>query len=208
MKILFFGDSITDAFRSGEDFGLQSYGCGYVRNIVAELQAENPIKYQIINRGVSGNSIADLYARAKMDVWDHNPDVLSVLVGINDVYTTGNPKAVRINRFEDIYRMLIEDSQKQNPNIKIILCEPFVLMANRERQIYQEMLDVENYAKVVKKLANEYNLPYVLLQDKFREKAAVYGDEQYLYDGVHPTIAGAKIIADEWLNVFKRICNE
>ena len=203
MKILFFGDSITDAWRTGEDYGLQSYGCGFVHAIASQLMSENPTKYQIINRGVGGNNIADLYARIKMDVWSHKPDIINILVGINDVYTDDNPKGIDVSRFEQMYRMLIEDTKKVLPNVKMILCEPFVLQSGMAEQRYQQLLIVNGYAAVVRKLAQEYQLSFVPIQEKLSSMAEIYSDVEYLCDGVHPTIAGAKLIADEWLNIFK-----
>ena len=102
----------------------------------------------------------------------------------------------------------IEDTLKVLPNLKIILCEPFVLKGSATQDTedipdkYNKFLEVYEYAKVVKELAKEFNLPFVSLQDKFNEKAQKHGVEPYLYDGVHPMIAGAKLIADEWLKVF------
>ena len=87
MKILFFGDSITDMARSrdmdGQAFG---YGVGYVNGVASALKYENPEKYEIINRGISGNRVVDLYARIKADVWNHKPDLISILIGVNDVW--------------------------------------------------------------------------------------------------------------------------
>ena len=129
MKILFFGDSITDMARNrdmdGQAFG---YGVGFVNSVASTLKYENPEKYEIINRGISGHRIVDLYARIKADVWNHQPDVISILIGVNDVWHEiygGN--GVELHRFEKVYRMLIEDTQAHLPNAKIILCAPFVL---------------------------------------------------------------------------------
>ena len=86
MKILMFGDSITDAYRNRElDNDISSYGHGYVKYVAGYLLCENPEKYEIINRGISGNRIVDLYARIKCDCWNLNPDFISILIGVNDV---------------------------------------------------------------------------------------------------------------------------
>ncbi len=203
MKIVFLGDSITDMWHTGEDYGVQSYGSGFVHAVASRLMSENPTQYQILNRGIGGNNIADLYARVKMDVWLQQPDVVSILVGINDVCTDDNPKGIAIDRFEQLYRMLIEDSMTELPNVKIILCEPFVLQSGMNAERYMQLLDVYNYANIVKALAEEYQLSYVPIQKKLSEMAQKYGDVAYLYDGVHPTIVGAKLIADAWYNEFK-----
>ena len=205
MKILFYGDSITDMARSrdmdGQAFG---YGVGYVNSVASSLKYENPEKYEIINRGISGNRVVDLYARIKADVWNHNPDLISILIGINDVWhEIYNKNGVDLERFEKVYRMLIEDTKKRLPNVKFILCEPFVLIGRATEEKYEEFLEVKKYAAVVKKLAEEYNLLFVALQDKLDEAAEKHGAAHYLYDGVHPDIAGGKLIAEEWLKVFR-----
>ena len=214
MKILFFGDSITDMNRNRANptsDNVFSYGSGYPIFIASELYKNNPNDYEIINRGISGNRIVDLYARVKSDVWDENPDVLSILIGINDVWheVCGN-NGVDLERFEKVYRMLIEDTLKVLPNVKIILCEPFVLKGSATENTeeipnkYNKFLEVYEYAKVVKKIAQDFNLSFVALQDEFNKKSQKYGVEPYLFDGVHPMIAGAKLIADEWLKVFNQ----
>ena len=206
MKILFFGDSITDMARNrdvdGQAFG---YGMGYVNSVASTLKYEDPTKYEIINRGISGHRIVDLYARIKVDVWNQNPDVISILIGINDIWhEIYGQNGVELKRFEKVYRMLIEDTREQLPNVKFILCEPFVLKGGATEEKYEEFLEVKKYAAVVKKLAEEYNIPFVALQDKFDEAAAKHGATHYLYDGVHPDVAGGKLIAEEWLNAFRR----
>ena len=210
MKILFFGDSITDMARSrdvdGQAFG---YGVGFVNSIASTLKYENPEKYDIINRGIGGHRIVDLYARIKVDVWNHNPDVISILIGINDIWhEIYGENGVDLKRFERVYRMLIEDTKKNFPDIKIILCEPFVLKGeatNSEEGQWEHFLQVKEYAKVVKKLAEDYGAAFVPLQAKFDELSEKYGVETYLYDGVHPATAGAKLIATEWLKVFNEV---
>ena len=211
MKILFYGDSITDMGRSKEDpnhpaFG---YGVGYPNFVVGELAYSEPNKYQFVNRGISGNRIVDLYARIKADVWNHEPDVMSILIGVNDVWHEwGGKNGVELERFDRVYRMLIEDTKKKLPNVKIILCEPFVLKGaatNSEEGQWEHFSQVKEYAKAVKKIAEDYGLAFVALQDKFDEAAEKYGVETYLYDGVHPATAGAKLIAEEWLKAFKGI---
>jgi len=205
MKILFFGDSITDMARSREmDGNAFGYGMGYVHSVSSTLKYENPQAYEIINRGIGGHRVVDLYARIKADVWNHQPDVLSILIGINDIWHEVVYKnGVDVERFERVYRIMLEDTIKRLPNIKIMLCEPFVLEGTATAgEKYPEFLRIREYAAVVKKLAEELNLSFVALQDKFNESARKYDAKYYLYDGVHPDAAGAKLIANEWLNVF------
>lgn len=207
MRILFYGDSITDAGRNREiDYQEASYGDGYVKYVVQTLKSENK-EYDLINRGVSGDRIVDLYARIKVDCWNLQPDVLSILIGVNDVWhEIEGQNGVELERFEKIYRMLIEDTKKRLPNTKILLCEPFVLegfgTANVEGK-WEKFLSVYEYAAIVKKLANEYGLSFLPLQEVLSNAAKKESAAYYLSDGVHPAGPGAKLIANEWLKFFK-----
>ena len=206
MRILFFGDSITDMARDRKYNDLiYGQGVGYVNLIASELKYSDPVNFEVINRGISGNRIVDLYARVKSDVWNFNPDVLSILIGINDIWhEIGDFNGVDIERFEKMYRILLEDTKKRLPNVKIMLLEPFFLVGSATKEHIEEFSKVKEYAKVVKKLANEFDCAFVPLQDKFDEVAKKFGAEYYLYDGVHPDSAGAKLIANEWLKIFDK----
>ena len=205
MRILFYGDSITDAGRDREsDYQEASYGNGYVKYAVEALKAENS-EYDLLNRGISGNRIVDLYARIKVDCWNLQPDVLSILIGVNDVWHEISGKnGVELDRFEKMYRILIEDTKAKLPNVKILLCEPFILkgIAMEGEGVWEQFLSVYEYAAVVKKLAEEYDLYFLPLQETLSKAAENEGAAYYLSDGVHPAEAGAKLIANEWLQLF------
>lgn len=212
-KIVLLGDSITDMLRSrtsADTFEPFGYGMGYSLFIAGELYGANPDKYEIITKGDGGNKTVDLYARIKADVWNLKPDVLSILIGINDVWhQIPNNNGIDIERYEKVYRMIIEDTVKVLPNVKIVLCEPFFLdgYATLDSKdfpnCHKMFLEVYEYAKVVKRLAEEYGLFFLPLQKVLSEKAEKYGGRHLLYDGVHPAPAGAKLIADEWVKLFR-----
>ena len=202
MNIIFYGDSITDMgrYRDHADGDVFTFGNGYVFLTAAELKYRFPGEYEIINKGISGNRIVDLYARIKADVWNLKPDMLSILIGINDIWhEIGGGNGVDIIRWEKVYRMLIEDTLKILPDLKIVIMEPFVLKGTATEGEFDRFLEVKEYAKVAKKIAEDYNCVFVPLQKEMDEYAAKYGAEKVLYDGVHPDIAGAKIISDAWL---------
>ncbi len=207
MKIVFFGDSITDAshgYHEEELYKYLNYGSGYVIQVAGRLFSDNPVKHQIINKGISGNRIVDLYARIKSDVWNLQPDVLSILIGVNDVWhEIMSQNGVDIKRFEKVYSTLIEDTLERLPNTKIVLLEPFVLKGMSTSERFDEFLQVKDYAKVVKKLAHKYGLFFISLQDDFDKASEKYGVEPYLIDGVHPNIAGSSLIAEKWIKLFK-----
>ncbi len=207
MRILFYGDSITDAQRTvgrqGDTTCPYGLGTGYVNPIASELVYSDPNKFEVINTGISGNRVVDLYSRIKVDCWNYQPDVISILIGVNDVWhEVQRENGVEIDRFENVYRMLIEDTKKALPNVKLMLLEPFVQKGEATAEKYDEFLRTLEYAKVVKKLAQEFDLPFVALQKPLDDYAKKFGAEKTLIDGVHPAIAGARVITNEWLKVF------
>lgn len=217
MKIVFFGDSITDMLRDRNSVNYlepYGYGLGFPMFIAGSLYKDDPRKYEIINKGNGGDRVVDLDARIKTDVWDLNPDVLSILIGVNDVWhKILRDKGVDIKLFEKTYREIIENTKKNLPNVKIILCEPFFLDGEAtadtidHTDIRKTFLEIFEYAKTVRKLAKEYDLFFLPLQDKLNKKAEEFSPQYFLYDGVHPSPAGAKLIADEWLKLFKEAIN-
>ena len=203
MKILFQGDSITDAGRNREQLCL---GKGYPVMIGGELGAHFPGKYTFDNKGVSSNRIVDVYARIKVDCWNLEPDVISLLIGVNDVWHEfGNKNGVEPERFEKVYRMLIEDTKAKLPNIKFMLMEPFVLPGRATEAAWEDFSGtVYQLAEIVQKLAKEYNLSFVPLQEKLNAACKLCPPEYWLGDGVHPTAAGHRLISDAWLEVFHK----
>ncbi len=205
MRILFFGDSVTELGRDYSGVGFMRFGVGYPLLVAAELYKKDILKYEVINKGVGGNRVVDLYARIKADVWNREPDVLSIMIGVNDVWHDIDKmhNGVDIVRFEKVYRMIIDDTRERFPNMKFILCEPCYLHGVNTDEKYEQFEAIHDYAAVAKKLAEEYGFPFVSLQKKMSEAAEKYGARHYLIDGIHPDVAGAKIIADEWLKVFE-----
>lgn len=204
-RIVFFGDSITDAGRNRDsDNCLYSYGNGYVRDIAGELLADFPSQYEIINRGVSGDRCVDLYARIKKDVWTLSPDVLSILIGVNDVWHELWQNGVDTERYERIYEMVIKDTLERLPDLKIIIMEPFVLKGTATSDNWELFSTVCKYADIGEKLAKKYNLPFVKTQAVLNEANKNFTEGELLSDGVHPNVAGAAIIAEEWLKTFYR----
>ena len=209
MKILFFGDSITDAGRNKEkhpSFSNSAYGVGYVMQVAGRLFEKSPVDYEIVNRGISGHRIVDLYARAKIDCWNHQPDLISILIGINDIWHEVEVQnGVEPERFERIYRMLIEDTQARLPDTKLLLCAPFVLKGSATEAAWEQFSECSVYAEIVEKLAKEYGLYFLPLQEAFDAAADKYGAATFLFDGVHPTVQGATLIANEWMRTFEKI---
>ena len=209
MKIIFFGDSLTDGLRvrGSNDAGRvreervvapNGYGSGYVFLTAAQLYYEKPNVYEILNRGIGGDRLPQSYARVCLDIWNENPDVLSILIGFNDMDASGtSPNFTDIERWGRVYRMLISDTLERCPNTKIMICEPFAL--NNQENISE----IQRYANEARKIAEEFNLPFVALQKPMEDAVAKYGMKSCFYDGVHLDLVGSKVVSDEWLKVFK-----
>ena len=207
-RILFQGDSITDCGRDRNNFW--SMGGGYPTLVMAELGLDYPYEYEVLNRGISGDRIVDVYARIKRDFINLKPDYASILIGVNDTWHEINcENGVATEKFEKIYTMLLDEIFEALPNLKLILIAPYVLegsgtCSTEEKPDKWEIFkaDVTEKAKVVKKLAEKYNATFVPLQEMFDKASEQYGVSHWLPDGVHPSIAGAKLIANAWLEKF------
>lgn len=205
--ILFQGDSITDAGRSRTCD--QERGIGYPTLVSGEIGLDYPGQYCLVNRGISGNRVVDLYARIKADILNVKPDVMSILIGVNDVWHELNPdcpNGVDADKFFKIYSMLIEEMKEALPEIKIMILEPFVLKASATEERWDEFRkEVPKRAEKAKAVAEKYGLVFVPLQDKFDEAAKLAPNDYWLADGVHPTTAGHELIKREWMKAFKGI---
>ena len=198
--ILFQGDSITDCQRRKEDpVHNQDLGMGYVDALAGELLAGEPEKnYKIFNRGISGHRIVDLYARWKPDAIHLKPDVLSLLIGINDIWHEfAALNGVEADRFDQFYRMLLDWTKKENPEIRLILCEPFALPCGVITDEWYEVLTERQ--SIVKKLAEDYKATFVPFQSIFDEALNKAPADYWAPDGVHPSIAGHRLMANAWL---------
>lgn len=206
--ILFQGDSITDCQRIREDDC--SLGQGYPNMIAGHLGYEQPGAYHVVNRGVNGDRVVDVYARCKRDLWNIEPDYVSFLIGVNDVWHEfGSANGVDSVRYKMMYDMLISQTLERLPTVQIILMEPFVLHGSGIAQYDYEAFynEVALRREVVHALSAVYKLPLVTLQAPFEAMAQKLTPENWLYDGVHPTAAGHGLIAARWMEVFTQLTN-
>lgn len=208
--ILFQGDSITDCQRIRESApNMPAHlGYGYPNLISAQLLYDHAEDmYRCINKGVSGNRVVDLYARWKIDALNFSPDLISILIGVNDVWHEANKNGVESDRFEQVYRMLLEWTKKVLPEVKLIIMEPFALPSD---VVTDEFLpEVKIRAAIAKKIAEEFDAVFLPLQEKLDAAAKRNGNNSYwLWDGVHPTPAGHRLIADAWLEAAKPLLKD
>ena len=199
--ILFQGDSITDASRTKDvemyenKFYTHHFGGGYVNAAASKLLLEHPDKFlNVINRGISGNRVVDLYARWKIDALNLKPDIISILIGVNDVWHEyARHNGVEPERFELIYDMLLSWTKEVLPNVKLVIGQPFCLKSEVVSDEFYE--DVQVLGAITEKIAEKHNAIFIPYQHLFNEAAKVRENSYYLVDGVHPGLPGAQLMA-------------
>lgn len=206
MKILFQGDSITDAGRNKEK--PENLGTGYPRFVAGTLDFEQPGKYEFINRGISGNRIVDVYARIKRDIINLQPDVMSLLIGVNDVWHEfSRQNGVDAEKFEMIYELMIQEIKKALPDVKIMLLGAYLengtALIDHDYDYALFRSEVEKRAEIARRIAEKYGFPFVDLQKKFDEALERGPMEAVTQDGVHPTSGGVELIKRAWLEAFE-----
>jgi lysophospholipase L1-like esterase len=197
--ILFQGDSITDCGRERNATGVNTgLGSGYPLHIAAQLLADRPAdKLQFLNRGISGNRIVDLDARIKSDVINLKPNVLSVLIGVNDTWHEfGSKNGVAVPKYERVYRSFLTEARAALPAIRFVLCEPFVLSCGVVTHDW--IAEMNQRRQVVQKLAGEFGAKFVPFQTMFDEATKQAPPEYWAGDGVHPSHAGHELMARTW----------
>ncbi|OMF18887.1 GDSL family lipase [Paenibacillus sp. FSL H8-0548] len=198
--VLFQGDSITDAGRNRDDGA--NLGSGYANLVTALFTSKYPQKQTtFLNRGISGDRVVDLERRWEQDCLDLKPTWLSIYVGINDTwrrYDSNNPLSTE--EYYTTYRRLLHQAKEQL-NANLILVEPFVLPVNDSQKQWREDLDPKIQA--LRELAGEFRTLYVPLDGLFAQAAAQTGSAYWAPDGVHPSPAGAALIAEAWLQAVK-----
>jgi lysophospholipase L1-like esterase len=203
-RILFQGDSITDGGRGRNNDPNHVLGYSYAFLIAAKYGAELPERQlTFFNRGISGNKVPDLINRWQKDAIDLKPTVVSILIGVNDIWHTLNDgKEVSVEKYEAGYDQLLTETRAALPDAKIILLEPFITpgrATSPKWDVWQEHL--KKFQAAVAKLGAKHNAPVVKLQAAFDAACQKAPAEYWVWDGVHPTYAGNQLIADEWVRV-------
>lgn len=204
MKILFQGDSITDGNRLKDrpsDLNHQ-IGHSYVYVIAGKLGAQYPQKnLQFVNRGISGNTVQDLADRWERDCLAVCPDVLSILVGVNDVhYSVFDGREFCIEKTEETLKSLIDRTRLAHAVTEIVLCEPFSLpvgeVGRRWSQWQPKLLQVQ---QTIRSVAAQKQVHFLPLQEMFDGLCQTAPPAYWIWDGVHPTESGHWMIARQWL---------
>ncbi len=210
-RILFQGDSITDAGRNREDF--HSTGYGYAHLVTASLTADYPGEYECINRGVGGDLLVDMYNRLEPDFLELKPDVASIFIGTNDAWNDlDNGRPIKTEAFERMYVDMLERIYAACPGIKLMLFGPAIMegqfsrnTAEQPDRLNQFRAHVKSRIDVVREVAQRYDLPFVDVQAVYDAACQRADAACWTGDGAHPTPAGHELLKRAWLQVFESI---
>jgi len=205
--ILFQGDSITDAGRKKDDAGVNAasaLGSGYAMLAASDLLYKYADKgLKIYNRGISGNKVYQLADRWQKDCLDLKPNVLSILVGVNDFWhTLVNGYKGTIQTYRDDFTALLNKTKQNLPDVKLIIGEPYAVSGIKavDEKWYPAFNDYRTAAKEIAGKFDAAFIPYQSIYDKAQQSApGVY----WTGDGVHPTLAGAHLMAHAWMEAVK-----
>lgn len=204
-RVLFQGDSITDMNRGRTADPNHVLGHSYAFIVASKAVSTYPNrKVEFMNRGVSGNTVKDLDARWQSDTLDLKPDILSILIGVNDL-GFGVPAA----DYESQYDRLLARTIAALPSVKLVLCEPFGLPTGGLKDGWDKRrADLAERQAIVLRLAEKYHATFVPLQSVFDDACRRAPADTWIWDGVHPTYAGQHLVADAWVSAVNRDLGE
>jgi len=192
MKILFQGDSITDAGRDRSN--IHDLGHGYPYYAAELIKSSLPdTEFEFINQGISGDRAESLLARWKNEAIAHDPDIISILIGVNDTWHHSNPNDnwMKHSYFEHCYRTILT-AIKEKTHAKIIMIEQFLLYTP-DKAYFRE--DLAPKIEITRKLAREFADAYIPMDGLFAKASVEKEPTYWAADGVHPTAEGAKLMA-------------
>lgn len=226
-RVLFIGDSVTDGGwgrSSGQSLPSDKrnhkdlnhiYGHSYMIMCASHYESLYPeAGYEFFNRGISGDDLSRIEARWTTDALALRPDVLSLLVGINDVYYHTKEHSADdfdYDGWERRYRALLDSARLANPDLTIMLGTPFIAQVGKNGAA-ANYADCETMthrlAEIVRRIANDYGaavVSYDKMFDEQKEAHPAVAMSHWIWDGVHPTAAGHRLMANEWIATFDKI---
>ena len=201
-RVVFQGDSITDVGRSRTYDRLM--GAGYAAYTAARLSFQFPGEYEFFNRGIGGNRTVDLYARWRTDTLALKPDILTILAGVNDVWHDLEevPNGVDAEHTEINLNLLLDWTQVELPDCRIIVLEPFVLKGSATEEHWDLFSrEVPLRAQAARRAAESHDCIFVPLQQEFDALCDRAPANCWLADGVHPYPAGHQMISNKLTEV-------
>ena len=213
--LLFQGDSITHGNRIESDFDMNHViGHGYQDLLAQKLGLDNIERMpQIHNRGISGDTVQMIAARADKDIFALKPTILSILVGVNNgyFYLKGDKECCP-EKYDVAFRKLLDDVVKAFPSIKLIIGQPFryfdesyLEKFNRTRDDELKALEVTaQISAYAEQIAKDYGAVFVRFKDALDSYVEKVPLSHIVWDGIHPTYVGHGILAECWLETVEK----
>jgi lysophospholipase L1-like esterase len=206
--VLFQGDSITDAGRKRDDPAFNTaavLGNGYAMLAASELLFKKPaLQLKIYNRGISGNKVFELADRWEKDCLALQPNVLSLLIGVNDFWHVlqGKYKGT-LQTYRDDLRALLDRTKQKLPDLQLIIGEPFAVAGIKavDEKWYPAF---NEYRAASREIAGSFGAAFIPYQSVFDKAMQSATGAYWTHDGVHPSLAGSKLMAQAWLETVKR----
>lgn len=198
--ILFQGDSITDAYRLRTELDPNSQrglGVGFAFMVAAHFLEKFPEKnFKFYNRGQGGNKITDLERRWQKDTIELKPDILTIVIGIND-YFYHQKNGGTAEEYAETFRRVLQTTKNEMPNTQIIIGEPFVLAPDFVKP------EFKSYQQYAKEIAAEFDAVFIPYQEIFDRALKISSKEYWARDNIHPNLAGASLMSKNWISVFE-----
>lgn len=208
LTILMQGDSLTDAGRDKAKYyanDTAGMGRGYVYQIVSNLLGSQPeSNFRFYNRGISGHKVFQLADRWEDDCMQIKPDVLSILIGVNDFWHSLNKYKGTVEVYEADFRKLLDRTLTALPNIKLIIGEPFAVKGGIaiDKRWFP---DFPEYQVAADKIAKEYKAQFIPYQKIFDDALNIAPVSYWCPDGVHPSMAGGYLMKEAWIQAFENL---
>lgn len=203
-KVLFTGDSITDCGRRG---GNAPLGNGYVSMVVDLIAARHPAHGNtFINTGISGHTVRDLANRWTDDVIRHEPDYLSIMIGINDIHRWLHKvqgQSVSPEEFAELYPVILDRVKKELrlPGERIVLVDPFYISTDAAAGSFRAVVleHLPSYLKTVHAMVRKHKTRHVRLHEVFQKQLKHHSPDRFCPEPVHPNPSGHLVMAHAWL---------
>lgn len=208
LTILMQGDSITDAGRDKAKYYANDaggMGRGYVYQIVSNLLGSQPeANLHFYNRGISGHKVFQLADRWEDDCMQLKPDVLSILIGVNDFWHSLNNYKGTVEVYEADFRKLLDRTLTTLPNVKLIIGEPFAVKGGKaiDKKWFPDFPD---YQVAAAKIAKECKAQFIPYQKIFDDALNIAPVSYWCLDGIHPSMAGGYLMKEGWIKAFENL---
>jgi len=204
--VLFQGDSITDAGRDrnrqGNPNDVSALGRGYAFLAACQVLADCGPGVKVYNRGISGHKVYQLGERWQADCLDLKPNVLSILIGVNDIWHKLNGQYDgTVEKYENDYVALLQRTKEAMPEVRLVICEPFVLRCGAVNEKWFPEFDA--FRAAARRVSDKFAAVFVPYQTMFDEAVSAAPPQHWAGDGVHPSMAGASLMARAWLRAVR-----